>query len=199
MLNRYSLFAQQDQQFEKVIIHPGGGRPSTITSSYPWTEYEQITVGIGGSGEETLYGTEVISQEQIAKFPSSWSSWGVVGSGSETFRLRISANQIDKASVGYDETVANTLTLGPVVGYRRRYVSMPVSKVIDVNGGAPMGVSQSIEIDIATELGQEYLEKDLDIKLFAFNDGSVGGRAGWGKSEISFILMATEAPALPMA
>lgn len=179
MLSTKDIFGGADEFLvSETILAVGshGAGSYTNAAGTNWTEYEYIEFTWGLITSTQAYTTHTISKEFIANAPTSFSvrhenaaSVGILtltATGATTFDVVISGSGVN---------------LIQIKGYRKRYGTRNTSKTLMVNGGANIAVNQRYEIDIATELGSDYLNRDLVVVAEIYNDGT-SGTAGWGET-----------------
>ncbi|PHS22046.1 MAG: hypothetical protein COA84_14295 [Robiginitomaculum sp.] len=183
--NINTLFGGEDQYLDEVIIlsyrggtGTGGAHPNgtySLPQGYSWTDFERVEF-IFGDSLRSFQPMLLLSDEIQAK-PTTWLMVTGLNTSGSNWTLEwkaISNNQFTCRGVSSSyQTVI-------VKGYIKRYSSRNMSKIISVNGGSAITTGRRYEIDIATELGTDYVGRDLIVTAEIYNDGGVGGVIGWG-------------------
>jgi hypothetical protein len=185
MLNTNEIFQGNSEYLDEVIILPVGSHGAgsyNLPAGYLWTDFESVEIVYGRPTENDAFSTRTLPKEFIQANPTDWIvRMNGVGTG-ET----ILVNSILKAtSINTMELTDYTAAAGAlkcVKGYIKKYGTRNHSKTVSVNGGANIAVNSRYEIDIATELGADYLNRDLVVVAEIYYDGSSGGVAGWGNT-----------------
>ncbi len=176
------IFGGQDQYMDEVIILSAGQYTSgtySVPAGYTWSDFEYIEMFSTASTSNALGRTVqvgMITKELIAANTVDWSIQNRSTGSSET--ATIDANSATSFVISRTGNDAVTL----VKGYIKRYSSRNMSKVINVNGGADVTNNKRYEIDITSELGADYVGRDLIVKAEIYNDSGTGV-AGWGNSD----------------
>lgn len=182
-----NVFNSNIELLENVVIVPfkttGGGYTAatfTLPDGYRWSDFDYIEVypTYGNYGVAATYETVVVPRQQLQLSPTGWFAASHV-EGNNWMKLQ--ANTSTTAQL----TTSGNGRLGAIIGYfSRKAISQPnnLCKVINVNGGSPVGRNQRIAIDIRGELGEEYVNKDLIVQAEMYNNTGKG-EAGWGHPE----------------
>lgn len=175
-----NIFGNVDQSLERVVILPVGKYTSgtyTIPNGFIWTDFESIEVSGKQAGTQFV-NTVIATKEHISQYPTSFKATIQMDNSHACGITAKSLNTYEISRSGISVGVAQ------IIGYKKKYTSENSSKIIAVNDGKDIVKDKRYEIDIATELGTDYLGRDLIVVAEIYNDGSVtnGGKAGWGES-----------------
>lgn len=183
MKNITDLFGNREEQYlEEVVIIPYtvGGVPDgtySLPAGMVWTDFERIAWGQTHTSDGTVYGAVYeVSKEVMSARPTSWAVTDGYNTAVTNYNTGLVATSADTLNVT-SRTPTDIRTLY-MTGYRKRYSTKNLSKTINVNGGTHIAVSSRYEIDIATELGVEYLDRELIVIAEVYN--TIDGIVGWG-------------------
>ena len=174
------VFNGQNQELVRVTIVPHGTYTGVQTinlpAGYQWTDFESIefyhTTFSTGVPQRVGGDTFILDKDQIAVRPTDWTAIHSIQSGIQT---QITATSSTQPTTG----VSGDIQLKHVIGYIKRYKGYNASTIVNVNNGNNVSNNQRYEIDIATELGTDYVGKDLIVQVEIYNN-SGSGIAGWG-------------------
>lgn len=172
MINFTDLFNQTDptEELESVILLPYTTRPEDVNKelsigSHKWSDFEYVEIGMGITSDDYTYVTTRLEKVAIDAQPTNWNlacNWSTGNYWESTIRA-LSANSFKFTSKS-NESTGKTMSVRYMVGYKKRFATKNLSKIINVNNGNNIGVNQRYEIDIAAELGQDYLGRDLIVQ-----------------------------------
>ncbi|AUR98929.1 coil containing protein [Vibrio phage 1.257.O._10N.286.46.A4] len=170
------------QQLNTVVIYAyrsGGATPAAITlpTGYKWSDFERIEWGMDYATADYAQ-TCAITKEQLSD--PAWKSVIRQDVAPSPIFMSLSRKSETQCDVGNVGIVGANGGLRFITGYINKYATENVSKIIQVNGGADIAANQRYEIDIATVLGADYVGKDLIVEVEIYNDGTSGGKIGWG-------------------
>ena len=177
------IFGSKDTILEEVIILPpqrrrGSPTAFSLPAGYVWSDFEYIE----------LYCEDGVSSSQGSIVAQTTVTKDSIGVNSAYYANYYSGSSVWDAVIIITSDTAGTWqstgngSVWMVKGYTKRYASRNLSKIINVNNGIDVGVNRRIEIDIATELGPDYVGRDLLVEAEVYWDASGGGTAGWGNS-----------------
>lgn len=174
-------FGSNHQQLDYDIILAVGiydivGQTVSLPAGRSWKDYEFVDFVTGrfdGDTELINSGSTRLDKELIDERPTNWH----IDSDWSAYRFSIKA-------INNHQCVLANITGNPSIrmikGYRRRYATQNVSAIVNVNGGANIGANQRYEIDIATDLGADYVGKDLIVRA-EISDNTTGEFAATGR------------------
>lgn len=173
------VFNGADEFLDEVIILPVGSHGAgsyNLPGGYKWTDFESVEfVGNPSAGDATIQGVSIAAKEYINNNPVSWSSKIKMSTSTTDYQVQVNATGASSFSVA--SLNAGTEAIVYMKGYVKKYGTRNHSKTVNVNGGANIAVNSRYEIDIASELGAEYLNRDLVVEVQLFANGR------WAKSE----------------
>jgi len=180
MKSLHDIFGQADGVLEEVVILSvglNGAGSYSLPSGYSWTDFEYITI-LSGNASGQSRGSNVVTKQFIQANPTAWASILSVGDADTSLSVTVSATSL----TGFTIAAAGTVYINSIVGYKKRYATRNTSKTLMVNGGSNVAVSSRYEIDITSELGPDYLNRDLVVVAEIYNSDSNAGSAitGWG-------------------
>ncbi|MCK5016761.1 MAG: hypothetical protein KAS32_06775, partial [Candidatus Peribacteraceae bacterium] len=168
-----------DETLDEVIILPVGTHGAgshNLPGGYSWTDFESVEWGMNIS--TTLRATGQIVKEFIADRPTTFDAQIYSATSGTNYWTTLTAT----GSSSFDITVLSS-TVTYIKGYIKKYGTRNLSKTVSVNGGVDLVVDSQYEIDIATELGTDYLNRDLIVVAEIYNNSGTGTAAwadpGW--------------------
>lgn len=178
--NLKDVFGSSSDYLDEVIILPWDSSRNSgsfnLPAGYTWDDFEYVEFMAGNTGASSqIMATNTLDKIKIQSSPNDWD---VLISYEGGYFIAVEAESSTSFSLN---ATGSTMSLGAVKGYTKRYATRNHSAVVNVNGGANIGVNQRYEIDIATELGSEYVGRDLVVVAEVFNN-SGSGVSGWGDS-----------------
>lgn len=171
-------FDNNDVLMEDFFILPLGLHDAgtySLPSGMSFSDLEYMEGGLtttAATNQDTLESSKFI-KEQIAAYPTSfkWTIQTPVGADTNAV-LQITAINNHQFTLGKGSWGNERLRY--LKGYRKRYATENVSKVVNVFGSGVNGnikINDRIEIDIASQLGSDYLNATkLEISVEIFRD-----------------------------
>lgn len=178
-----SLFKSKEKQLVDVPIWSNNNStplyPTNITipTSDRWGDFDYIEIQLGNGDGSSLLETNKVNSYTLAKKPTSWSIQLRSNNGDATHGVTVTATSENTIALSY---FANIVPIASIIGYKRKIVGQNYCKTVDVNFGADITVGKTYEVDIATVLGKEFLNKDLLVEVMIENNSGTG-EAGWFK------------------
>lgn len=175
--NLSELFKNRDKEPEEVIIFSNDQdnslTPTEITApaGVNWMDFDriEITYAYGWSLEADM---TVINSDKISKSGGLWGTrWRYTQGGVDVF-LTVSATALDTITLTYSDT--SKARVSSIIGYKKRYVTENFCRDIILKAGAKVVAGETLNVDIATYLGKDYLNQDLLVETWLYNDSGNG-------------------------
>lgn len=173
---------KQTEELNDIVILPlayNRAGTGTITSPYPWTDYQEIVIGLGifAGGD---FGSATITKERVAANPTGFIQHINYTDNANVYILVLAANsETTMTWSGLQDGAAFAVYPSWVIGRRKKYATTNLTTTLQVNSGNNIAVNSRYEIP-ASALPANFLNKDGTIKdnvelrtIFTIPEGDV--------------------------
>lgn len=178
--NLPSLFRNKSKELVEVPIFVNDVNMSLAPTNIEtpdgvrWRDFDHIEIiSAGGNASRNIMEPIRITKQELSKFPDNWGAHLSYGS---SWNISVDATSDTTAVISY----TNNRRIHSIVGYRKRYAAENFCQEVILKGGAHMTTGEELRVDIATALGKDFVNQDLLVEVYLWNN-SGSGTEDWFK------------------